>query len=409
MNDIYEIQIGSPAFGGTSIGRLPSGKAVFVPYALEGEKVRVRILEEKPGYCRAELLDVLESSPARIAPRCPHFGVCGGCHYQHMDISDQQKIKEGIVRDQLQRVGGLVDVRVDPIQPSPLAWNYRNNIQFHLTPEGKLGFQAPYSHDVVPIRECHLPLPALNQLWPHLDLEPIPGVQRINLRSGVNDDPLIVFESQSDVTPEFEVDFPVSAMFIGPNGPVVLAGSDYLTMAVAGKEFHVSGNSFFQVNTEQAAAMVEHILSLVPFEAESTVADVYCGVGLFSAFIAPKVKHLTGIELNPSACEDFSINLDSFDNVDLYQGPAEVVLPALEIKPDILLFDPPRSGLEPRVLDAAARLAPAAIVYVSCDPVTLSRDAARLIKKGYHLEQVTPFDVFPQTYHIETISLFRKI
>jgi 23S rRNA (uracil1939-C5)-methyltransferase len=409
MDETYEVLALNSAFGGNCVGRLPSGKAVFIPFCLPGEKVRVRISEEKTGYCKAELLDVIEASPLRIAPRCPHYGACGGCHYQHIPYAHQLEMKMDIVRDQLVRVGGLKDIPVHPIQASPQEWNYRNHIQFHLTPEGKLGFLAPDSHRVIPIRECHLPEPALNQVWPELDMEPIPGVERISLRCGADQEPLLLFESSSDETPEFDVDFALSAVFTGPNGKVVLAGSDYLTMNVADKAFHVSADAFFQVNSEQAAAMVKHLLSILPLRPDSVVADVYCGVGLFSAFIAPRVGQLIGIELGEAACEDYALNLDAFDNVALYQGAAEAVLPSLDSKVDIILFDPPRSGLDPRVVDAAARLASETIAYVSCDPVTFSRDAARLVKKGYRLEQVTPFDLFPQTYHIETISLFTRV
>jgi 23S rRNA (uracil1939-C5)-methyltransferase len=136
--------------------------------------------------------------------------------------------------------------------------------------------------------------------------------------------------------------------------------------------------------------------------------DVYCGVGLFSAFLAPKCKTLVGIESSESACEDFTFNLDEYDNVELYEGLAEDVIPYLEVKPHVVLVDPPRAGLEKRVVDGILKLNPRLIAYVSCDPSTLARDAARLINGGYHLKDVKPFDLFPQTYHIESISLFER-
>ena len=140
----------------------------------------------------------------------------------------------------------------------------------------------------------------------------------------------------------------------------------------------------------------------------STLLDVYCGVGLFSAFFASRVGRLIGVESSPSACEDFEINLDEFDNVELYEAPAEDVLPALDVKPDFAILDPPRAGLEKRALDALLVLGPRRIAYVSCDPSTLARDAARLLAGGFRLVQVTPFDLFPQTFHIESISIFEK-
>jgi len=172
--------------------------------------------------------------------------------------------------------------------------------------------------------------------------------------------------------------------------------------------FHVSAASFFQVNTEMAGKMAAHLLAHLRVSPATTLLDVYCGVGLFSAFFAPRLGRLIGIESSPSACEDFAVNLDEFDNVELYEAPAEDVLPALDVKPDIAIVDPPRAGLEKRSLDALLARGPARIAYVSCDPSTLARDAARLIAGCYRLVQVTPFDLFPQTYHIESISIFEK-
>jgi 23S rRNA (uracil1939-C5)-methyltransferase len=172
-----------------------------------------------------------------------------------------------------------------------------------------------------------------------------------------------------------------------------------------GREFRVSAGSFFQVNTVMADKMVQHLLDKLPLPAR-TVLDVYCGAGLFSAFLAPRCERLIGIESSPSACEDFAANLDEFDHVELYEGMAEDVIPLLEMEQPIVLVDPPRAGVEVRALDGIQQLAPQTIAYVSCDPSTLARDTARLIAGGYRLVEVTPFDLFPQTYHIESISIF---
>jgi 23S rRNA (uracil1939-C5)-methyltransferase len=161
-----------------------------------------------------------------------------------------------------------------------------------------------------------------------------------------------------------------------------------------------------------AGVMVEHVLDRIqkyqPLDQRTLVLDIYCGVGLFSAFLAPSVGRLIGIESSPSACEDFVTNLDEFDNVELYEAPAEEVLPRLEVTPDIILVDPPRSGISRGAMDSLLNLAPPLLVYVSCDPATLARDTRGLVESGYHLAQTTPFDLFPQTYHIESISFWIK-
>lgn len=187
-----------------------------------------------------------------------------------------------------------------------------------------------------------------------------------------------------------------------------MAGSDLLTVKVLDRQFQVSPASFFQVNTPQAARMVEHLLQYLQLGKDVTLLDVYCGVGLFSAFFAPRVGRLVGIELSPSACEDFAVNLDEFDHVELYEASAEDVLTSQKFHPDVIVVDPPRSGLGQRMLDGLLAQSARQIAYVSCDPSTLARDAKRLIAGGYRLQKITPFDVFPQTYHIESISFWEK-
>ncbi|MDO8754338.1 MAG: hypothetical protein Q7J80_10630, partial [Anaerolineales bacterium] len=195
--------------------------------------------------------------------------------------------------------------------------------------------------------------------------------------------------------------------------PVVIAGRDHLFINILKKDFRVSAASFFQVNPKMAEKMVEHLLAKLPITNSSiTLMDVYCGVGLFSKFLASKYAKVIGIESSQSACEDFEVNLNEFDNVELYEGPAEEILPAFVGQIGNLshmIVDPPRAGIEKRALDAILNIKPQIIAYVSCDPSTLARDAARLIHGGYRLAEVTPFDLFPQTYHIESISIFELV
>ncbi|MDO9348302.1 MAG: hypothetical protein Q7T47_03375, partial [Anaerolineales bacterium] len=324
---------------------------------------------------------------------------CGGCHYQHMPYEAQLRAKEAILRDQLERVGHIQNPPVRPIVPSPSEWNYRNRVQFHLTPEGKLGFvdltpgPSPErrGENVISITECHLPEDPINALWPQLGFDPDSGIQRVSLRLGAEEDMLLVLESDDTQPPELEIEADVSVVHLYEEDTVVLAGDDHIFINVLGRPFRVSAASFFQVNTPMAAALVNHLLTNLPISPNTTLLDVYCGVGLFSAFLAPHVKRLIGIESSPSACEDFVVNLDEFENVELYEAHAEQVLPALDIQPDIILLDPPRAGLDRLVLDAILAFRPATLAYVSCDPSTLARDAARLITGGYALRQVTPF------------------
>ncbi len=405
---IVDVELDRLTYGGEAMGRLPDGRAVFVPFALPGERVRAQLLEDKRGFARAALLDVLRPAPERIAPRCPHFTECGGCHYQHMPYDMQLRAKAEIVRDQFVRIAGVTQPPVSAVVPSALEWNYRNTMQFHLSPLGKLGFQAQGGRGVVEIEECHLPVEAIDTLWRQLDLEPLPGIERVELRAGVDDDCLMALESDEITLPEMTLDLPISVVHLSPAGAIVMAGDDYIVMEALGRPFRVSAGSFFQVNSAQAEVLLRHVLEILPGDAQGTLVDVYCGVGLFTAFLAPRFARVVGIELSEAACDDFAINLDEFDHVELYMGAAEQVLPALDVKPAVMLLDPPRAGLERAALDAVVNLAPPRLVYVSCDPATLARDTKRLLAGGYRLEQVTPFDMFPQTFHVECVAIFEK-
>ena len=406
ISDLLTVKLDKLAYGGDALGRLSDGRAVFVPFALTGETVSIRTIEEKPSHVRAELVEVLEPSPDRISPKCLHFGICGGCHYQHMPYSIQVDIKSAILRDQLLRIGKISDPPLKQAVPCAIEWNYRNHVQFHLTRMGKLGYVDVHGRNVFPISECHLPEPILDSLWRRLEFDPGLGLERASLRLGMDEQTMLVLESAE--VPELELEADLSVVHLFGNDTVVMAGDDYLSIKVNDCLFHVSAASFFQVNTEMAGKMVTHLLEQLPVTPATTLLDVYCGVGLFSAFFAPRVGRVIGVEASPSACEDFTINLDDFDNVELYEAAAETVLPGLDVKPGVVIVDPPRAGLEKRALDALMVLAPVRLAYVSCDPSTLARDAARLIAGGYRLVQVTPFDLFPQTYHSESISIFEK-
>ena len=408
---LFDLRLEKLTYGGDVMGRLEDGRAVFIPFGLPGERVRVRLTEEKRNFARGEIVEVLEASPQRIPPRCTHFGLCGGCHYQHLPYQEQLDAKTEILRDQLIRIGKIENPPVQQMVASPSPWNYRNHVQFHLTEEGKLGYVRADAPVVFPIRECHLPERPINSLWPQVTFEPDTNIKRVVVRSGNNEDTIVVLESDAPETPDLEIEVEVSVVHVFEENTLVIAGNDHIMISVLGRDFRVSAASFFQVNTAMAEKMVEHLLTHLPIESSTTLLDIYCGVGLFSAFFASQCKHVIGIESSPSACEDFVFNLDEFDTVELYEGLAEDILPNL-VRHDkdmtYAIVDPPRAGLEKGVVDGLLKMNPQLIAYVSCDPATLARDARRLIHGGYRLKNVTPFDLFPQTYHVESISLFQR-
>ena len=414
----YELILEKLTYGGDAMGRLDDpltgtgGRAVFVPFGLPGEHVRVRLTSEKKNFARGKIVEILEASKDRIQPRCKHFGECGGCHYQNLPYEKQLAAKTEILIDQLKRIGKIEKPPVQPMVACPNPWNYRNHIQFHLTKDGNIGYiGASFRPAIIAISECHLPEPSLNSLWPQLKFDSGTEIERVSLRAGNEDDLMLILESVSPRPPELEIEAGISVTHLYEENTVVIAGNDHIVMRVLERDFKISAASFFQVNTVMAGKMVNYLLTCLPVSLSTTLLDVYCGVGLFSAFFAPKCGRVIGIESSESACEDFVLNLDEFDNVELYEGLAEEVLPGLvgEIgNLSYTIVDPPRAGLDKQVIDGILKLDPQMIAYVSCDPSTLARDAARLINGGYKLREVTPFDLFPQTYHIESISLFEK-
>jgi 23S rRNA (uracil1939-C5)-methyltransferase len=406
MDRYVKVEFHKPGYGGDAIGKLPGGKNVFVPFVMPGETARVEILEEKQGFARGRLAELLKPSPDRTQPRCPHFGECGGCHYQMMPYESQLATKRQVLAEQLTHLSGIANPPVQECIPSLQEWNYRNSVQFHLDPSGKLGYQAANSHRVVPIRECHLPEEAINAVWPLLEFDPQPGLERIQLRAGSRGDVLLILENGAREIPEVEISLPLSVVSQGVEESVTLAGEDHLILEVNQSPFLVSADSFFQVNTSLAEKMVEKLLEALDIQGGETVMDLYCGVGLFSRFLAPIAGKVIGVEVNVSACEDYAENLDEFDNVELYIGTAGSILAELDARPEMIVADPPRAGIEKKALEAILKMKPRKIAYFSCDPATLARDAKTLLAGGYSLQSVLPIDMFPQTYHIESLSLF---
>jgi 23S rRNA (uracil1939-C5)-methyltransferase len=405
----FEVRIESLAYGGDGVGRLPDGRVVFVPYVIPGELVRLRTVDDKPHHSTAVMEEVLEASPDRVTPRCPHFSTCGGCHYQQMSYPVQLKAKAGILKEQLARIGGLGEIPEIEIHASPEPWYYRNTVQFHITPEGKLGFQKAHTNQPFAIRECHLPDEAINKLWPQIEVEPIPTLERVSLRMGLNEEMMVILKSPDPQAMEFSIEnLPVSAVQVGPYGSIILAGSDYVVMEVSGRQFKVSASSFFQVNNLQAQSMVKYLTNQLPIPDDKVIVDAYCGVGLFSAFLAPTVKRLAGIEISPAACEDFAINLDEFDQVELYEAQVEDVLLNVDFRPDMIIVDPPRAGLGAKTVAGIITQGAANLVYISCDPATLARDGKQLTEGGYTMSSIALFDMFPQTYHIESVSMWER-
>ncbi|MFN2231389.1 MAG: class I SAM-dependent RNA methyltransferase [Anaerolineae bacterium] len=419
QGDVIELELDAINHLGQALGRY-EGKVVFVPYALPGERARVRIVEDRKRWARGELLDLLETSPHRVKAPCPYYGTCGGCQYQHVDAATQLAYKRETVVDQLHRAGlpGPLPVRdVRGTRGMDEPWAYRNHVQFTLGEEGELGFQGARSHEVVPIARCLLLHPLLDEMHQMLDVQ-WPELSRLSLRAGTRTgEQMVIFEPAGGEMPELEVDVPLSCVLRLPDGRhVPLIGSEVLHERLRERVFRISAGSFFQVNTVQAERLLDAVETYLDPEADDVLLDVYCGVGTFGLSLldgANGVGRVIGVEESPSAVEDAWANATTTGSagpeaVTLIEGRAEEVVPTLDEPVSKVVIDPPREGCTPALLDALVDLAPQRIAYVSCNPATLGRDLAHLVAAGYRLREVQPVDMFPQTYHIESVSWLQR-
>jgi len=397
------------AYGGDAIGRY-EGKVIFVPYAIPGERVRVRPEEAKKSYARARLEEVLSPSPHRVETPCPYFGACGGCQWQHIDYSAQLLYKCEIIKSQFRRIGKLDDPPVRPMLGMANPWHYRNHAQFAISAEGGLGFRIGRSHRVIPIDTCLLLHPLLNETLGMLDLD-FSGLTRVSIRVGIRTgDVLIVLESGAKEVPEVTVNVPVSCVLLAQDGTeITLVGKRYIHERVAKRTYRVSVGSFFQINTDQTERLIQILGEGLALGADDRLLDAYCGVGTLGLSLASRVAQVIGIESHSGAMEDALINAGGLSNTYFIEGKVEEILPDMIDSIDVVILDPPRQGCHPAVIRALCARGPQRIAYVSCDPTTLARDVHLLVENGgYYLHEVQPLDMFPQTYHIESVSFLMR-
>jgi len=407
--EIIELRIETMAHGGEALGR-HNGKVFFVQEAIPGELVRAEIVEDRRRWARAQLLSVLDASPFRIEPPCPYFGRCGGCQWQHVDYDRQLEYKRQVLLSQLRRLGHLPDALVRPTIGMAQPWHYRNHVQFAQNARGQLGFREARSHQIVAVQHCLLLHPLLEGFYGRRDWKSL-QLRQLSLRAGIHTgERLVILETADDLVPEYPGGDEFSCVHRLSDGTHrVLSGEAAYHERLRDRQYHISASSFFQVNTLQAEALLGIIQAYTQPKPSDTLLDVYCGVGAIGLSMHADLGRVIGIEEHPAAVQDARINAQGVDQVTFLQGKAEVVVPELEENISKVVVDPPRSGCKAELIDALVRLAPLRLVYVSCDPATLARDAARLTQDGYELVHIQPVDMFPQTYHIETVSLWQPL
>lgn len=406
--DYLELEITGFAYGGAGIGRDTTGRPVFVQGAIPGERVRAAVTLEKPRYLHARVVEVLQAAATRVEAPCPHYGVCNGCHYQHMAYAEQLRAKQAVVVDQLWRIGGIKDAPVAPPIPSPEQWTYANEVLFSPAGDGRLGFWSAVEGRVIPIDTCLVIRPDILALYQDVDLD-LPELRKLVLRQGTDGEMLAALEVEDIEAPELEVDFPVSVSIVLPdNTAASLIGDPFLFQEINGRLFRVSPGAYFPPNIPVTEELVATVLHFAALRGDEQVLDLYSGVGLLTAFLAQEAGTVTAVENNDDAVADLTANLDDLENVTLYHGFVADVLPALSFVPDLLVLDPGPYGIAKQDLDPILALNASRIIYAGSELASLARDSKALAQAGYRLRAAQPLDMRPQTFMVDVVCLWEK-
>jgi 23S rRNA (uracil1939-C5)-methyltransferase len=414
-------------YGGDGLARLPAdehgpGKAAFMPFVLAAEEIEASLLEQKPGFARAHAEQILQPSPHRAIPPCPYFQRCGGCHYQHASYEHQLEIKAAILKENLRRIAKLELPTDLSIHPSP-AWNYRNRTRLRVqsSPEFALGYYKFGSHELLPVEQCPISSPLINRaiaaFWNLGRAGKIPaGIQEIEFFANADDSQLLMEayvasddDGISRWAEEVRADLPeVVGVVVLRNATragtqperLAISGVPQLDYQTARATYRVSAGSFFQTNRHLTDKLVE-----IVSEGRSgrTALDLYAGVGLFSSVLKREFARVIAVESSPTSHADLLYNSPS--NVKAVRATTEQYLNKVggKFKVDLVVVDPQRSGLGSGVIRGLVALGVPRITYVSCDPATLARDLRGLTSGGYRVEQAHLVDLFPHTYHLESV------
>jgi 23S rRNA (uracil1939-C5)-methyltransferase len=385
-------------YGGEGLARV-EGQVLLTPFVLPGERIQVLTKRAKAGLLRGTSPEILRASSQRVVPRCEYFGTCGGCQYQHADYPLQLEAKRGILRETLQRLGGIrYEEEIPVISGEP--WNYRNRVQLHFS-ERRVGFRQSESHDLCPITHCEISSPVINEVIVKLNeavqCREWPDFLR-SLEVFTNEDQIQfnVLDSQRPVAARFFTW--CQSLF-----PALVENS--IVYQVAEYPFRVSRGSFFQINRFLIGNLVQEALGDVNGE---RAIDLYAGVGLFSLPLARRFRAVDAVERSGPAYRDLQWNTSQkVTNVSTVQKSAEDFLRSVTEAPEFLLVDPPRAGLGTDTTKEILRIAPVQVAYVSCDVSTMARDLQKLMPK-YTIERITLVDLFPQTYHFESVVHLRR-
>ncbi|KEI06936.1 23S rRNA (uracil(1939)-C(5))-methyltransferase RlmD [Clostridium botulinum] len=461
-NKEYIVEILSLGFEGEGIAKIDN-YAIFIPEAMIGEKVKIKIVKVKKNFAYGKLIEILETSKNREIPVCDIYKRCGGCSIQHFNYDAQLEFKKNRVKDCLERIGKLQVIMKEEKNISYLdnksailhdtlgmenPYRYRNKVQLPVGEENgeiKIGFYAPRSHNIIDMDICYIQdevgdtVVSLTREWmekynikPYNEEKNVGIVRHIMIRRGFNtNEVMVVIVTRTNELPHKKelielilknidgvtsivqnINSKKTNVVLGLNN-ITLYGKEYISDYIGEFKFNISPLSFFQVNPIQTEVLYNKALEYAALTGNEVVFDAYCGTGTISLFLSKNAKKVYGVEIVEDAIENAKINAkeNNVNNAEFIVGKSEEVIPNLikqGIKADVVVVDPPRKGCDKSLLDAIGNMKPDRIVYVSCDPGTLARDLAILDKLGYATKEVQPVDMFPQTGHVENVVLLTR-
>lgn len=433
---------------GNGVGKV-EGYPIFVPLVLPGETASIKVVKVNKKFAFGKLLEIKEASPERETPPCAVFHKCGGCQLQHMSYSMELEMKQNQVKNVMKKIAHLEDVPVHPVVGMEEPWRYRNKIQIPVGEKnGELitGFYRQRSHEIIDDMDtCVIQdhtgddlQEAVRKMADQLGISAYDEVshqgelRHIIVRSAYETGKaMVVLVTRTEKVPQLKalieeltqtypqitsviqnINADKTNVILGKQSRT-LYGDDYLVDHMGDLEFLISAHSFYQVNPPQTKHLYEQALAYAAVDADDTVVDAYCGIGTISLFLAQQAKQVYGVEIVPEAIQDAKMNAkrNKLDNVHFEVGKAETVMPEWTkegLRPDVIVVDPPRKGCDEGLLQAMMDMGPKRIVYVSCNPSTLARDLRILADGGYEIREIQPVDMFPQTMHVESVTLLEK-
>lgn len=444
-NDFINLSITDIAEDGAGVGKY-NGIAVFVPSAVPGDFISAVITSVKKNYCKAEIIKIITKSPFRIDTDCVVFGKCGGCSLLNFDYNEELNFKENKIKECFKRIAMMDNIKIESILKSGQLSHYRNKATYQVTEENgeyKIGFYSLKSYDVIENEFCHVCNKEngkiINTIRRSLKKHGIPaydhktkkGVLRNIVIRNFGGETVVCFvingtslknayEISNDIVKNTSVRNVIVNSGVEGTGKVfgnktnVITGNDYLSETIDGIKYHISITSFFQVNTLAAKLLYESVIQYSALKGNETAVDLYCGIGSISLMLSKRCKKVYGIDNFKRSISDAKLNahLNNIDNVEFITGKAEDKLSEIFEKEDgidLAVLDPPRSGCDKKLLEQIAFYKIERVVYVSCNAATMARDVKRLADLGYSVVSAQPVDMFPRTFHVETVVLMSRV